>query len=263
MSATITPGSTFAGYRVEELIGHGGMGVVYRATDVKLQRPGGPQADRARAGRGRALPQALPRSESPLRGLARPRERRSDLRGGRAGRAALPGDALRRGQRSQGAARARRPVGARADAGARSARSRARSTPPTGAGSSTATSSRRTSWSTTTTTRYLTDFGISEAARRRHDRDRRAASGSLDYLAPEQIGGEPVDGAHGPYALACVLYECLTGAPPFRRETRGRDAVGAHAGGAAAAARPSGARPGAAAGRWRRIATSASPTAAS
>ena len=44
-------------------------------------------------------------------------------------------------------------------------------------------------------------------------------AGSLDYLAPEQIRRGQVDGRTDEYALGCVLYECLSGAPPFRRDT--------------------------------------------
>jgi DNA-binding beta-propeller fold protein YncE len=66
---------------------------------------------------------------------------------------------------------------------------------------------------------YLCDFGLTT---QRVDGGTTASgklAGSLDYLAPEQIRQEEVDGRTDQYALACVLYELLVGFPPFRRET--------------------------------------------
>jgi ABC-type branched-subunit amino acid transport system substrate-binding protein len=65
---------------------------------------------------------------------------------------------------------------------------------------------------------YLTDFGITKEAGG-DSTDTGQMVGTLDYLAPEQIRGEEVDGRTDCYSLACVLYECLTGSPPFRRRT--------------------------------------------
>jgi DNA-binding beta-propeller fold protein YncE len=63
---------------------------------------------------------------------------------------------------------------------------------------------------------YLCDFGLTKEL----GRDTRTATGwlagSLDYVAPEQIRRGDVDGRTDQYALACVLYESLSGAPPFR-----------------------------------------------
>jgi Protein kinase domain len=63
---------------------------------------------------------------------------------------------------------------------------------------------------------YLADFGLTKQL----GTDSRTATGwlagSLDYVAPEQIRRGEVDGRTDQYALACVLYESLSGAPPFR-----------------------------------------------
>jgi hypothetical protein len=44
--------------------------------------------------------------------------------------------------------------------------------------------------------------------------------GSIDYMAPEQIDGSQVDARADVYSLACVLFECLTGTVPFVRENQ-------------------------------------------
>src|SRR5687768_15640312 len=65
---------------------------------------------------------------------------------------------------------------------------------------------------------YLTDFGITKQLGRAST-DTGQMVGTLDYLAPEQIRGESVDERTDCYSLACVLYECLSGTPPFHRQT--------------------------------------------
>ena len=42
--------------------------------------------------------------------------------------------------------------------------------------------------------------------------------GTLDYVAPEQIKGDPVDRRADVYSLGCIVYECLTGQIPYPRD---------------------------------------------
>ena len=66
---------------------------------------------------------------------------------------------------------------------------------------------------------YLTDFGLIRRSELETDLTKTGQfMGTVNYVAPEQIRGEQVDGRADVYSLACVLYECLTGEQPFRRE---------------------------------------------
>ena len=66
---------------------------------------------------------------------------------------------------------------------------------------------------------YLSDFGLAKPSA--------AATGltatgqffgTVNYIAPEQIQGDLLDGRTDQYALACTAFEMLSGSPPFQRE---------------------------------------------
>jgi Protein kinase domain len=66
---------------------------------------------------------------------------------------------------------------------------------------------------------YLADFGLTKASLGQAVSGLTATGqflGTLDYVAPEQVEGRPVDGRTDLYALGCAAFELLTGAPPFR-----------------------------------------------
>jgi len=65
---------------------------------------------------------------------------------------------------------------------------------------------------------YLIDFGIARATNTTTQSTGTGTIGTLAYMAPERIEGAPGDGRADVYSLACVLYECLTGRPPFTGE---------------------------------------------
>ena len=206
----------FAGYRVEELVGRGGMGVVYRATDLSLERPVAlklvaPELAEDERFRERFLreprlaasldhPHVIPIYEagehdgqlylamrfvegSDLRTILEREEKLSPER--TLAVLAQVADALDAAHRRALVHRDVKPANVLLDEDGHA---------------------------------YLTDFGITKQVGG-DSTDTGRVVGTLDYLAPEQIRGDPVDGRADVYALGCMLYECLAGVPPFRRPT--------------------------------------------
>jgi hypothetical protein len=66
---------------------------------------------------------------------------------------------------------------------------------------------------------YLTDFGVVKATSSGGLTKTGYFLGTFEYAAPEQIEGKEVDGRTDLYALGCVVYEALSGEPPFRADT--------------------------------------------
>jgi serine/threonine-protein kinase len=67
---------------------------------------------------------------------------------------------------------------------------------------------------------YLTDFGLTKHRGSETGLTQGGAFlGTLDYIAPEQVEGKPVDGRADQYALACLAFHGLSGRVPFARET--------------------------------------------
>lgn len=87
---------------------------------------------------------------------------------------------------------------------------------------------------------YLVDFGIASASADEKLTQIGTTVGTVKYMAPERFSDSEVTHRADIYALGCVLYECLTGSPPYTGDQIG--VIGAHL--HQAIPQPSAARPG-------------------
>jgi len=216
MKAAFGPGTTFSNYQVESLLGRGGMGVVYLARDLSLERPVALKL---------IAPELVQDEEFRVRFLREPKLAASldhpnvipiYEAGEHDGRLYLAmryveGSDLRTLLEREGKLTPERTLAILSQvAGALDAAHRRalvhRDMKPANV------------LLDEDDHAYLTDFGITKQLGGAST-DTGRVVGTLDYLAPEQIRGEPVDARTDSYALGCVLYECLAGKPPFRRDS--------------------------------------------
>ena len=67
---------------------------------------------------------------------------------------------------------------------------------------------------------YVSDFGVAKhRASRSGLTQTHQYVGTLQYISPEQLEGREIDGRADLYSLGCLFYECLTGMSPFDRES--------------------------------------------
>ncbi len=65
------------------------------------------------------------------------------------------------------------------------------------------------------------DFGIARLAKRQSGMTEQGmVVGTPEYMAPEQLMGQDIDARADIYAAGCVIYECLTGTPPITAENQ-------------------------------------------
>jgi outer membrane protein assembly factor BamB len=66
----------------------------------------------------------------------------------------------------------------------------------------------------------LRGFGLATLLTHQATEDRAAIDlADIAYVAPEQLRGRAIDGRADQYSLACALHHCVTGGPPFQRDT--------------------------------------------
>jgi hypothetical protein len=213
----LAPGSDFGAWRIDRLIGRGGMGIVYLATDRRLNRPvaikliaddrAGDQAFRERFEREAQLTAAIDHpnvipvyAAGEIDGQLYLATRFVD------------GTDLHQLLRRDGplpperAADIVQQVAEALDA-AHAAGLVHRDVKP----ANVLLSGRHA---------YLSDFGLTrsvEAEAQLTDTDERL--GTVDFMSPEQLRGQRLDARSDVYALGCLLFTVLTGSPPFHRAT--------------------------------------------
>jgi tetratricopeptide (TPR) repeat protein len=66
---------------------------------------------------------------------------------------------------------------------------------------------------------FLSDFGLARAASEQVRSGLSTSLGSVHYMSPERLLGEEEDARSDVYSLGCLFYECLTGQVPFPRDS--------------------------------------------
>src|SRR5215471_260666 len=212
-------GSDFLGYRIEELIGRGGMGVVYRAYDLRLKRTVALKLVAPSLAQDERFRERFGRESELVMSLEHPNVVPIYDAGEVDGRVYLAmrfvdGDDLGSLLRTEGALEPARAMAICTQIAAALDAAHARGLVHRDVKPSNVLLDSGEHV-------YLADFGLT---RRLDDRigdvgeDR--SIGTPAYLAPEQLDGVAVDGRADVYSLGCVLYECLTGERVFPRGSR-------------------------------------------
>jgi DNA-binding beta-propeller fold protein YncE/predicted Ser/Thr protein kinase len=208
-------GSTLAGYRIDALIARGGMGVVYRATQLALERPVALKVISRELADKEGFRERFLRESRLAAGLDHPsvvpvydaREEDGELI---VAMRLVEGGDLRKLIDREGPLEAERAIAllgqiAEALDAAHAAGIVHRDVKP----HNILVEGDRA---------YLSDFGLAKAYEETGSGSGASVVGTVEYMAPEQWRGERVGPAADIYALGCVLYEALTGVVPYARK---------------------------------------------
>ncbi|HEU5142052.1 MAG TPA: protein kinase [Solirubrobacterales bacterium] len=223
-------GSTVAGYRIEELIARGGMGVVYRATHLALQRPVALKVIARHLAQQEDFRERFLRESRLAARLDHPnvvpvydaRDEDGELI---VAMRFVEGGDLKQLIAARGPLAPRQAIGLLAQVASALDAAHAqgivhRDVKP----HNILLEGDRA---------YLTDFGLAKALGDSGVLSETSVVGTAEYMSPEQWRGSEVGPAADVYSLGCVLYEAVTGIAPFARRAgdaepqmpRGLDAV--------------------------------------
>jgi DNA-binding NarL/FixJ family response regulator len=212
-------GSTFAGHRIEAVAGRGGMGVVYRATDLTLDRPVALKLIASRHARDPVYRARFERECRLAAAIDHPHVVAVLQAGEQDGRLYLTmryveGTDLHTLLRIEGSLDPPRAVALLRQVASGLDEAHARGLVHRDVKPGNVLIGRRSSAEHA----FLTDFGVTTVREGgAHLTATGFAVGTADYIAPEQAQGAVVDARADIYSLGCVLFRTLTGVVPYDR----------------------------------------------